>query len=156
MSIKFNDKALKLLLVEKGLTQSEFAKKLGMSSSGFSKYMNGTVTPPLEVLEKISIALEYPLFGLLVFDKQTEALFAEKSSKTRSMVEKKAILEDLLPIDIALINSFCGFFLHSLLQSDFDKATKDKIASMLQKSTNDYFSFLKESWSLESLEKKDK
>ena len=66
MSIKFNDKALKLLLVEKGLTQSEFAKKLGMSSSGFSKYMNGTVTPPLDVLDKMCLMLQIPLTKLIV------------------------------------------------------------------------------------------
>ena len=60
-----NEFRIGLILKEKHLTQTELAKKLGISRVGLSKAINGNTT--ITTLRKIATALEIPITDL--FDK---------------------------------------------------------------------------------------
>ncbi len=55
---------IKELLKEKGITQKEFADKLGMTTVGLSQILNGK--PSYTTLEKIASALDVQVWELLV------------------------------------------------------------------------------------------
>ena len=51
---------IKLARIKKGATQKEIAQKCGMADSAIRKYESGKITPKLETLKKIAVALELP------------------------------------------------------------------------------------------------
>ena len=52
---------VKEILKERGISQKDFAAKLGMSKVGFSKTINEDGNPPLKRLQEISNALGIPI-----------------------------------------------------------------------------------------------
>lgn len=59
---------IKELIKEKGYTQKEFAKKLGMSEVGLSQIVNGK--PNYVTLEKIAKALDAEMWELFISKKE--------------------------------------------------------------------------------------
>ena len=55
---------IKELIKEKGLTQKEFAERLGMTTVGLSQIINGK--PSYTTMEKIASALNVEIWELLV------------------------------------------------------------------------------------------
>ncbi|SHE29830.1 helix-turn-helix domain-containing protein [Dysgonomonas macrotermitis] len=62
---------VKELLKEKGITQKEFAEKLGMTEVGLSKAINEDGNPPLKRLIEIADALEVEITELFATPKQS-------------------------------------------------------------------------------------
>jgi transcriptional regulator with XRE-family HTH domain len=60
---------------EKGMTQEELAKKVGVKRAVISKYESGSIEPSLTQLQKIADALEVP-FGNLVLEENAGAYTA--------------------------------------------------------------------------------
>lgn len=69
---------------EKGMTQEELAKKCGLSKNGLWNYENNRREPTIDVLIKISDALEVSLFDILgdKIDKKQVALLVNYLNKT--------------------------------------------------------------------------
>lgn len=57
---------------EAGLTQEDLAKDLNINRATLSKYESGTISPTIEMLVKISVALNRPVTDLLGDDKPDE------------------------------------------------------------------------------------
>lgn len=57
---------IKVMLVEKGVSQTELAEYLGKSFSSVNGYCANRVQPPLEVLDKIAEYLNVSLRDLVV------------------------------------------------------------------------------------------
>lgn len=80
---------------EKGMTQEELAQKCGLSKNGLWNYENNRREPTIDVLIKISDALEVSLFDILgdKIDKKQVALLVNYLNKTneemRSTYEKQ-------------------------------------------------------------------
>jgi transcriptional regulator with XRE-family HTH domain len=65
MEMEINIKLrVKEILKEKGITQKEFASKLGMTEVGFSKTINESGNPPLSRLHEIASALNVSITDL--------------------------------------------------------------------------------------------
>lgn len=60
---------IKVMLVEKGVSQTELAEKLGKSFSTINGYCANRVQPPLEVLYEIADCLSVSIKDLIVDNK---------------------------------------------------------------------------------------
>lgn len=49
---------IKLRMDEKGLTQTQLSKMLGVSRSALAEYLSGKIDPPLRIARKISLTLD--------------------------------------------------------------------------------------------------
>ncbi|MDY3548562.1 helix-turn-helix transcriptional regulator [Riemerella anatipestifer] len=76
---------IKEIAKEKGVSMSEIAQKLGISSVGFSKTINGN--PTLETLSKIATALDVDILELIESSKpdQYKELFEKDGDTYRSI-----------------------------------------------------------------------
>lgn len=54
-------KKLKLAMLESGLTQTDLAKKIGITQSSINKWIDGTNNPKLSTLEKVAQATGKPV-----------------------------------------------------------------------------------------------
>ena len=66
---------IKTIRTKKGLTQKQLGDLCGMADSAIRRYENGRANPKIETLQKISVALEVPIWELLDMSKQ-DALLA--------------------------------------------------------------------------------
>lgn len=106
-----NTENIRQIRKEKGLTQEELARRIGVKRSVISKYENGSVEPSLKQLKKIADALEVPM-GILIAD----SVGNEKgATKTITFTDKElrlllAAINDAINIHDANINrkSYCG------------------------------------------------
>lgn len=57
---------IKLVLVEKGITQTELAKRLGKSFSTINAYCSNRKQPSLELLSKIADVLSVSIKDLII------------------------------------------------------------------------------------------
>lgn len=63
---------IKLVLVEKGVSQTQLAKELGKSFSTINAYCGNHQQPSLELLSQISDVLSVSIKDLIVDNKETE------------------------------------------------------------------------------------
>ena len=68
---------IKELRIQKGMTQKELGKKCGFADSAIRRYELGHANPKLETIQKISNALEVPIWTLLGISKQEAVLAYE-------------------------------------------------------------------------------
>lgn len=83
MKNNFN-KNLKLIMFEKGLSQAELGKKMGIGQSRISKWITGYETPTIKNLEKIAKALDISVSELMDYQ-------ANKKNNTEYKSDKKDI-----------------------------------------------------------------
>lgn len=75
---------LKAYLEKEGISQSDFAKKLGVSKGYVSQVLNGNFNFTLAKLIELSLAIgKYPQFNLLPIDKEEEVGKSIKLQKVR-------------------------------------------------------------------------
>lgn len=94
------------LMRKHNISQNHLAKKMGVSKSTFSMFMNNKTTPRLDFFERLSVALETPLDQLFIcknFDDQAckEYLHSLPSSK-----EKNTIILELTPEQVLQLKQF--------------------------------------------------
>lgn len=76
-------KRISLFLVEKGWKQSHLIRATGIGNTQMSNYVNGKISPNLETIEKISIALEKPISDFF----KEEVTFSSKPNIPSELVE---------------------------------------------------------------------
>ena len=69
--MKLNEE-IKLLRINKNLTQKELSKKLGVSLSSLQKYEYGDFKPSSDILKKMSEVFNVPVSVILNVDDYTE------------------------------------------------------------------------------------
>lgn len=99
-------KKLLTLRKEFKMTQDDVAKILGMSRTSFSKYENGNINPPLQVLRKLAkiynVGLEY-----LIFDEKTIIRVNDSSEENDNSTELPlSRITELRPIEKEIIGKF--------------------------------------------------
>ena len=99
-------KKLLTLRKEFKMTQDDVAKILGMSRTSFSKYENGNINPPLQVLRKLAkiynVGLEY-----LIFDEKTIIRVNDSSEENDNSAELPlSRITELRPIEKEIIGKF--------------------------------------------------
>lgn len=97
---------------EKGLTQSQLAKQLGVSDKSISRWENGKTIPDISLYEPLCLALNVHISELLYGKKMSndeKANYGEKTAlnllTTKSQLESFAILTEILII-VGIIISF--------------------------------------------------
>ena len=73
---------IKELIKEKGYTQKEFAKKLGMTTVGLSQILSGK--PSYTTMEKIANALNVPIWQLFIDKEDYDVEYAPLEKITRT------------------------------------------------------------------------
>lgn len=77
---------IKRIRKERGLTQEELGKMVGLSGVAIMRYEKGQREPKSETLEKIALALGIKVFGLMRFDLSevpTKELLAELERRVK-------------------------------------------------------------------------
>lgn len=70
------------------LTQEELAAKIGVKRSVISKYENGSISPKIETIKKISEALNVDTVELLDFSNVISPAFEDKVQSTYNLLDK--------------------------------------------------------------------
>lgn len=78
---------IKELRTQKGMTQKELGKKCGFADSAIRRYELGNANPKLETIQKISNALEVPIWTLLGISKQEAVLAYENDNYNKTEYE---------------------------------------------------------------------
>jgi transcriptional regulator with XRE-family HTH domain len=85
-------KNLESVMLEKGISRLELAKKLGVSRQQISNYLGGQHFPTLDKIESIARALDAPIFMLLMTPRQ-RAMWEAWEEALRKAVEAQVIEE---------------------------------------------------------------
>ncbi|MFC3076463.1 helix-turn-helix transcriptional regulator [Phenylobacterium terrae] len=83
------NKALRLLRVFGGLSQTELASRLGVTKSWISEIESGRKVPTLSLLNAYSKELDIPLSSIMFFSEKLQD--DGQSEKTRAFVSKKIL-----------------------------------------------------------------
>lgn len=84
---------LKQFRTEKGLSQEELAQKIGVHANHLSRYERDVASPSIEVVEKISLALDVSI-DRLVFGKESDIEGAVTDKELISLFKKVQLLND--------------------------------------------------------------
>lgn len=79
---------LKKCRTNKGISQDELAKKIGIHPVQFSRYERGQSVPSIEVVQKIASVLEISIDILVLGDENTKAKTSLKDRELLSMFSK--------------------------------------------------------------------
>ncbi len=112
-----NSKLIREKLAEKNMTQTELAKKIGVSHSSVAHYLYGNNAPSLSNLQKLSDVLEIPL-NLLVVNS-----------------DGSIPISDAMAFELQL-HVFCGRLLGRLDGSSL--ANKEEFAKMVKQLEKDF------------------
>ena len=82
---------------EKGFTQAELARRLGVTAQAVSKWERGNAYPDIELLDGISTVLDCSLDYLFQYEKGTKSYVSQDNPQYRSQIEA-ALLKDALEI----------------------------------------------------------
>lgn len=79
---------------EKGFTQAELARRLGVTAQAVSKWERGNAYPDIELLDGISTVLDCSLDYLFQFEKGTKSFVSQDNPQYRTQIEA-ALLKDI-------------------------------------------------------------
>jgi len=82
---------------EKGFTQAELARRLGVTAQAVSKWERGNAYPDIELLDGISTVLDCSLDYLFQYEKGQKSCVTQDNPRYRSQIEA-ALLRDVLEI----------------------------------------------------------
>lgn len=82
---------------EKGFTQAELARRLGVTAQAVSKWERGNAYPDIELLDGISTVLDCSFDYLFQYEKGAKAYVTQDNPQYRSQIEA-ALLKDALEI----------------------------------------------------------
>lgn len=82
---------------EKGFTQAELARRLGVTAQAVSKWERGNAYPDIELLDGISTVLDCSLDYLFQYEKGAKSYMTQDNTQYRSQIEA-ALLKDALEI----------------------------------------------------------
>ena len=82
---------------EKGFTQAELARRLGVTAQAVSKWERGNAYPDIELLDGISTVLDCSLDYLFQYEKGAKTFVTQDNPQYRSQIEA-ALLKDALEI----------------------------------------------------------
>lgn len=88
---------LKKIRKEKGLSQKEVARRLGVSQPSYAQYERGVRSPKVETIERIADALEVPLTELLG-DKNNRIFKYFKMTRLNEQIDKNTLLNSTISI----------------------------------------------------------
>lgn len=103
---KFIEKARK----DKGLTQRQLAKELGVSNTAISKWENGNNLPDISMLEPLSEVLEIDILDLIKAQNNTHE---ENSKKKPTKAKKERIKRRILTITIIILSIISTHYITS-------------------------------------------
>lgn len=110
---------------EKGLTQEQFAKKLGVSNTAVSKWEHGYNLPDIALLEPISKILDIDMMLLLTSENETKE---ETSSKNKNKkITKFICINAFILLFLSVITIIC-----SLLSSHYNQKINKLKSEQLQ------------------------
>lgn len=108
---------------EKGLTQSELAKKLGVSNTAISKWEHGNNLPDITLLEPLSEILG--IDKLLLFTSEHEA--KEITSERTKSIRKINIIKSLITISLFLLSIlFTNYVSYKVYSHKLNKIEQSK------------------------------
>ncbi len=82
-------KALRIIRVFEGITQSQASEKLGISQSYISEIERGDKVPTLEIISKYSDVFGIPASAILLFSESIDS--NSSSEKARTLVAGKVL-----------------------------------------------------------------
>lgn len=98
---------------DKGLTQKQLAKILGVSNTAISKWENGNNLPDISMLKPISEALNIEMMDLIDMQNANHEDYSKKCSKQRKVkILKKSIIVVMIFISIICSNFITYFRSH--------------------------------------------
>lgn len=110
---------------EKGLTQEQFAKKLGVSNTAVSKWEHGYNLPDIALLEPISKILDIDMMLLLTSENETKE---ETSSKNKNKkITKFICINAFILLFLSVITIIC-----SLLSNHYNQKINKLKSEQLQ------------------------
>ena len=112
------EEKIKIYRKRKGMSQSELAKKIGITPVHLSRLENGKFKPSIDVLRKISDNLQIDIEHLL---NEEENKIPDVKIKDLSLMERLKLIESLDPKDKEVIIHIIDSFL-----------TKKRIVNILQ------------------------
>lgn len=138
---------IKVLLRTKGLTQKEFADKIGKSKQTVLNYFNGRTKIDIETLEKISIELDIPIESFFIdnfeskkeYDEKISQLKDEKLSLSRALVSNEVAFRQQIDIIKALLILVEGIFEERLTAKNINMGGIDYIYDFYIKNYEDFF-----------------
>lgn len=80
---------------EKGFTQAELARRLGVTAQAVSKWERGNAYPDIELLDGISTVLDCSLDYLFQFEKGTKSFVSQDNPQYRTQIEAALLKDDL-------------------------------------------------------------
>ena len=107
----FNNALLKEYRKNKGLTQYDASKKIGVARTTYADYENGKIQPPIEKIRKISDWLDLPLEKLMNLQYEDYAeLIGYEFAKLLGM--------NCAQYDLAIFNDNLGVITKSIVNED--------------------------------------
>ncbi|HHE3601815.1 helix-turn-helix transcriptional regulator (plasmid) [Pasteurella multocida] len=91
------------LMRKQNISQNNLAKKMGVSKSTFSLFMNNKTTPRIDFFERLSIALNTPLDQLFICKNFDTQAFNEYIHTLPSSETKNTIILELTPEQVSLV-----------------------------------------------------
>lgn len=110
--IKMAIQGLKDIRKEKGLTQDDLAVAVGVKRAVISKYENGSISPSLDMLEKIAEALNVPVGSFLSpelsrnLTETVTSVLDYAFSRKPDMAGLKKLMSVIQPKDIPIMTKF--------------------------------------------------
>ncbi len=97
MSLELFKERLSEARKEKGFTQAELARRLGVTAQAVSKWERGNAFPDIELLDGISTVLDCSLDYLFQYEKGRKSYVTQDNPQYRAQIEA-ALLKDALEI----------------------------------------------------------
>ena len=102
--MKFNER-LRHLRKERGLRQSDIAKKLNIKSNTYNGYETGNRTPSLDTIKDIAMVFNVDYNSLLDTEKDTNALVSEYIDLINLLqIEEIEIIKDFKKRGLSLVD----------------------------------------------------
>lgn len=108
---------------DKGLTQKQLAKILGVSNTAISKWENGNNLPDISMLKPISEALDIEMMDLIDMQNANHEDYSKKCSKQRKVkILKKFIIVVIILISI-IGSNFITYFRYHKRETELEESS---------------------------------
>lgn len=109
---------LSALIEETGITQREFAEKIGVTEVTISRYLSGERSPRIEIVSKIADFFNVTVDYLLGIDREYGAATPPEKHQEKQIEKHNANLQNKKAEDERLVAFYEGY-------NDLDEADKD-------------------------------
>lgn len=138
MNIKEIGENIKQNRIKKGYTQQKLANEINKSLSTVKKYESGETLPPIDILKKISEALDISINSLIEFMGPEEGTFYNKSFERSVFSNIDSIYE------LVTFKEFLSYLIKTKkFQNEFHLKLPDLSKEETDRLVNDIYNFIK-------------